>query len=400
MLPRFIEDEMTNEYLKSILKKYSVSHSGLRRNELLNLFYSLVQDEKITEDMFWDIVASVIKYGNNRIIISNLISIHPSAKYLSRTGLEECLSKVDEPTGKYNILNEIDLDSRFSKDTLVFQNILYDEYEDAVSMDRCYCRTEQVTNSTDQEGNTIISTVRLFTWLKVDFLEKKIMVHTRTPNVTNLQQSVAISKVNNKFIEILKETFNFTIQNVIHEKTTLYNIYKEMTDTAERPFREKVNSFRGEFEKFYANMNEQLDYNADSDDIKLLDRMIRLYERGLITQNEDLYSKYYDGKLGIIQRIVFCDKTGANVSAKTKELEENISNYDIYFDTRDTLDEKQTLDKLWALWYYVPEGKRKKKDYLVKFEVYNDYYITHFIGPFLTQEVADYVFSKFREFEN
>ncbi|HGP4016494.1 TPA: hypothetical protein ACLK9M_002594, partial [Enterococcus faecium] len=61
---------------------------------------------------------------------------------------------------------------------------------------------------------------------------------------------------------------------------------------------------------------------------------------------------------------------------------------------------KQTLDKLWALWYYVPEGKRKKKDYLVKFEVYNDYYITHFIGPFLTQEVADYVFSKFREFEN
>ncbi|HGP4016507.1 TPA: hypothetical protein ACLK9M_002615, partial [Enterococcus faecium] len=212
------------------------------------------------------------------------ISIHPSAKYLSRTGLEECLSKVDEPTGKYNILNEIDLDSRFSKDTLVFQNILYDEYEDAVSMDRCYCRTEQVTNSTDQEGNTIISTVRLFTWIKVDFLEKKIMVHTRTPNVTNLQQSVAISKVNNKFIEILKETFNFTIQNVIHEKTTLYNIYKEMTDTAERPFREKVNSFRGEFEKFYANMNEQLDYNADSDDIKLLDRMIRLYERGLITQ--------------------------------------------------------------------------------------------------------------------
>ncbi|NBA63080.1 hypothetical protein [Enterococcus mundtii] len=399
-MPRFIEDEMRNEYLKSILKKHDVNYSGLKRDELLNSFYSLVQNEKITSDKFWDIVANVFKYGNNRIIISNLVSIHPSAKYLSRTGLEECLSKVNEPLGRYNILNEIDLESRFIKDTLVFQNILYDENEDPVNIDRCYCRTEQVTNSTDQEGNTITSTVRVFTWLKFDFLEKKLSVHTRTPNISNLQQSVALSKVNSNFIGILKKTFNFTVQNVIHEKTTLYNIYKEMTDTAERPFREKVNSFRNEFQTFYTSMNKKLDYNADSDDIKLLDRMIRLYERGLITQNEDLYSKYYDGKLGIIQRIVFCDKTGANVSAKTKELEENISNYDIYFDTRDTLDEKQTLDKLWALWYYVPEGKRKKKDYLVKFEVYNDYYITHFIGPFLTQEVADYVFSKFREFEN
>jgi len=287
--------------------------------------------------LFWEYVATVFKYGNNRIILTSFVNINPTSDILMQESLERRLKNKSEPAGKYNKLIELTEKDRFLQDTLVYQDINVDSDQQVQSIERCYCRTDTVYR-TDDKGETTSMLLYFFTWVNLDVSNRIITIHTRNPGVSHLRESRAI--------------------------------------------------------------NSKLDYRTDIDSIKLLDRMIRLYERGLITQNEELYTQYHDGKYGIIQRIVFCDNTGANVSAKVKEIEQNISNYDIYFDTRDTLDEKKMLDKLWVVWYYTPIGKQTKRDYLVKFEIQDDFYVSHFIGPYLMEEVADYVFSKFREFEN
>lgn len=399
MLQTFIEDELRNEYLKSILKKHRVSTTNLRRAELLERFYKLKTDNTITDDLFWEYVATVFKYGNNRIILTSFVNINPTSDILMQESLERRLKNKSEPAGKYNKLIELTEKDRFLQDTLVYQDINVDSDQQVQSIERCYCRTDTAYR-TDDKGETTSMLLYFFTWVNLDVSNRIITIHTRNPGASHLHESRAINSVHEKFIQIFKDLFSLSTQNIVHQKRTLYNIYKEMTDTAEKPFREKVDTYKKDFEDFYNTMNSKLDYRTDIDSIKLLDRMIRLYERGLITQNEELYTQYHDGKYGIIQRIVFCDNTGANVSAKVKEIEQNISNYDIYFDTRDTLDEKKMLDKLWVVWYYTPIGKQTKRDYLVKFEIQDDFYVSHFIGPYLMEEVADYVFSKFREFEN
>lgn len=399
MLEKFIEDELRNEYLKSILKKHGITTSNLNRADLLERFYKLKSDNIINDNLFWKYVANVFKYGNNRIILTSFVNINPTSDILVQNSLERRLKSKNEPTDKYNLLVDLSEEDRFPQDTLVYQEINNNDDYQVQTIERCYCRTETVY-LTDEQGETTSSLLHFFTWISLNISNRIITIHTRNPGKTHLHESRAINGVYEKFICIFKELFGLSTQNIIHQKRTLYNIYKEMTDTAEKPFREKVNTYKKDFEEFYNSMNSKLNYRTDIDSIKLLDRMIRLYERGLITQNEDLYTQYYDGKYGIVQRIVFCDNTGANVSAKVKEIEQNISNYDIYFDTRDTLDEKKMLDKLWVVWYYTPIGKRTKRDYTVKFEIQDDYYVSHFIGPYLMEEVAEYVFSKFREFEN
>ncbi|MPN45690.1 hypothetical protein SDC9_193259 [bioreactor metagenome] len=112
-----------------------------------------------------------------------------------------------------------------------------------------------------------------------------------------------------------------------------------------------------------------------------------------------MYEEYFEGKLGLVRRIVFYDTTGANVSATVKEIDQNITTYEIYFDTKETLDQKKSLNKLWVNWF-IKFGDAPKFDRLVKFEVKQDFYITHFLYTHLTEEVANYVLSKFGEFEN
>ncbi|EMF0058296.1 hypothetical protein PGC22_002783, partial [Enterococcus hirae] len=142
--------------------------------------------------------------------------------------------------------------------------------------------------------------------------------------------------------------FSFNIVSAINEERTLYNIYKEMTEKAEAPFKEKIDQdVKQEIAQLFISVSRKIGYKINNDNLKIPNRIERLFERGLINQQYNIYSQFEHGKIGIIKRIVFFDKTGANVSAMVKEIDENISSYDIYFDTRDTLDEQKALNKLW-----------------------------------------------------
>lgn len=395
-LPSFITSEMTREYLKPFLKKNGVSNVTLTKDELLDKLNELLMSQKISEKQYWDFVVRTFQYGNNRIILTSLIDIPSTSPMLEIDSLHRILENSDLPSDGFNEIATLNLESRSSRPQMIYQEITTNDNK-VLKIEQCYFSTTIQTRRID--GEQVSSLVRIFNWITIDLVLKRISIHTRNNGFNPLDESRSLRGIHTSIMGQLSEVFPFSVSEAIHEKKTLYNIYKEMTDTAEKPFREDVNNQSARFKEFYDEMCSALKYDKDKDNIMLEDRIIRLFERGLIVQNFDLYADYFEGKLGIIQRIVFCDGTGANVSAKVQDNNENISNYEIYFDTRDTLDKKKSLDKLWAKWYVKLDNNSKKIDYDVKFMVYDKFYVTHFIGQFLSEEVAEFVFSKFRDFE-
>lgn len=336
-LADFVISEMTKDYIKPFLKRNGVSNVTLNKDKLLEELYGLFNDGKITEEQFLDFIARAFQYGNNRIILTSLINIPSTSPILERDSLYDILEGAQLPRGNFNIIKELDSSDRSNSPKLVYQKITIDNNQ-VKKIEQCYFNTTIQTKIID--GEQVSSLLRVFNWITIDLVLKRVYIHTKNNGFNSLDEARSLRGINNSILNQLSQIFLFSVNQAIHEKKTLYNIYKEMTDTAEEIFRKKVAKESVKVTKFYQEMSESLEYDITNDTIMLKDRIIRLFERGLIVQNFDLYSDYFEGKLGIIQRIVFCDGTGANVSAKVLDNNENISNYEIYFDTRDTLDKK------------------------------------------------------------
>ncbi|EMF0456075.1 MAG: hypothetical protein SPG88_02440 [Enterococcus hirae] len=397
-IPSYIISALTNDYIKVFLKKKGVSYSNLKKNELINKLNVMYSENKITPEERDEFLALFFKYGNNRVIVTNIVNILPTNPVLHKSKLERKLKQLKEPTGYFNDINNI-TDTDEKKDTLFYQQIYYDENNNTKLIERGFYRDEDIA-VTDQDGDSIKGTQKIFTWTVLDIENKVFRVHTRDTEPNYFGKNKTIRDINNKFLDIHKKIFSFNIVSAINEERTLYNIYKEMTEKAEAPFKEKIDQdVKQEIAQLFISVSRKIGYKINNDNLKIPNRIERLFERGLINQQYNIYSQFEHGKIGIIKRIVFFDKTGANVSAMVKEIDENISSYDIYFDTRDTLDEQKALNKLWAYWYYKSSIDNKKEKYEVKMEISEDFYITHFLRRVLIEEVAEHVFSKFREFE-
>lgn len=398
-IPDFMKTTITNDYIKSFLKSKQLPYSNTNKMELINTFEGLVSKGGLTIQEEKEFLARYFKYGVNRTIVTNIIGFNLTNAITSKESLEKKLSSLKEPTGYFNKIDEIS-ETNDSEDTLFYQSIAYRDDGSTNMIERGFYRDERVV-ATDEDGTPIYGNKKIFTWIVLDVVHKTFNVHTRDIEPNYFGQNVSFRRTNEKFLNIHKKMFGFTVSSALNEERTLYNIYKEMTEKAEAPFKEKVtDEIKEKISGLFLEVSDLIGYNKDNDGLKMPNRISRLFERGLINQNYDLYSMYEDGKVGIIKRIVFYDSTGANVSAMVKEISENISSYDIYFDTRDTLDERKSLNKLWAFWYFRSSIDSKEEKYEVKMEVENDYYITHFLRRSVLEEVAEYVFSRFREFEN
>ncbi|MCO5531599.1 hypothetical protein NG885_07945 [Enterococcus faecium] len=395
-LKSFISEEITKEYLKPFLKEKGISNVSLSKGELLGKLRDLVLDQVISEKQYWEFIVRAFQYGYNRIFLTSIIEFPSTSSMLNLKSLSKKMKELSLKEGNFNDINTIEFDSRAKEPTIKYQNI-ETKFGKISKVELCYFSTINQTKLVD--GEKVNSLLRVFDWVTIDFELKRFTIHTRNNGFNPLNESSTLRGIHNKMSNEIQKLFPFTIKESIHEKTTLYNIYKEMTDTAEKPFRDKVKHEEKLFSDFISSACEKLEYKMDQDTLDLRNRIDRLFERGLIEQNFQLYSEYFEGKLGIVQQIGFSDGTGAKVSAKVLDKKDNISNYEIYFDTRETLDKKKCLDKLKVTWYIMLEGRETKFDYDVKFVVEDNFYVTHFIGPYLTEEVFDFVFSRFREFE-
>lgn len=398
MIPQFIYEVLTNDYIKIFLKRKEIAFNESDNKEQLKIKLIDAKNSGVISEKEWNVfLAEVFKYGSNRIILCNQVEIDYTNAIKTKKTLESFLLSKGEPSGYYNIVDEIEGDESLSRDVLLYQNITYSNNSTRL-FERAYYRTEKKA-VTDENGETIILYVKIVTWVLIDIECGEIRIHTKDLLPNHFGNNYSLRNTNNKYLSKINKIFNFKVNKTTNHKRTLYNLYKEMTETAEAPFKEKINEGVQEaIDTLVENISKEIGYNIDNDNLKIASRIARLFERGLITQEYDIYSMYSEGKIGIIKRIIFDDNTGANVSAMVRELDDNISSYDIYFDTRDTLDKKQALNKLWAYWYFCGCLEKKEEKYEVKIEVMEDYYIIHFLRRSILEEVVNHVFSKLREF--
>lgn len=199
-------------------------------------------------------------------------------------------------------------------------------------------------------------------------------------------------------------------------KETFYKMYKEFITSAELPYRESVEKLDTDISEANMDILEQLGIGSDTDLFKsIILRYKRMLERMLIIEDLDTYNTYntyHDNREAVVERIALIDSSGATANVLSGD-EDGLDVATIYFDIRDTIDEIQQLNKVWVKWFieqhisqqislFPEEGIEEYVNcYSTRFECFKDYAMITFLkDQFVSKEVQDYVFSRFREFEN
>jgi len=88
-IPISIERDLTNDYIKTMLKKHNCLFSSRdKKEELKEKLIKLKQSNRISESEWDTFLAETYKYGSNRIILCNVINVRPTNPINSRRSLE------------------------------------------------------------------------------------------------------------------------------------------------------------------------------------------------------------------------------------------------------------------------------------------------------------------------
>jgi hypothetical protein len=235
-------------------------------------------------------------------------------------------------------------------------------------------------------------------WVEIIPDAKKIYIKTRQRSGNVWTNNARIKELYEEVSTIVRETFDLAPKSTEGVKNILYKMFKDLTDTAEQPFRDSVVPFHTEISTFAEEMAEKVGLRSSYDPVDLPHRLTRLLERALIQQDFHIYEGFFEGKRGIVNRIYFSDATGASVNARSSEVEEGIAVADIYFDTKESIEKLQKFDKIWITWFYKEVGKPLER-IETKFEVAKEHFTIHFLYAYTTKEMQDHVLSNFKYFE-
>jgi hypothetical protein len=247
----------------------------------------------------------------------------------------------------------------------------------------------------DEDRGIINNTLYDYDWIDIFPRENYLLIKTRPIN-NYLSDQVHSSNIFNYYQGFLKQIFGISYLSMNGNKETLYNIFKLLTDRAEASYRKKTDDLSIEIEKCVNDLSQKIGLKNFRDPVDIPNRVGKLFERALILEDIDEYMSYQDDKYGIVERIDFSDQSGAKVNALSQN--EGIEIADIYFDTRETLDEQKQLNKLWIKWFlrYVNTVDSIE----TKIEVTNERIIILFQNvQMISKEDQDYVLSLFKQFK-
>lgn len=395
-IPQIVCDNITIEYIKDYIKRNNL---GIRltqnKPELIVAINLAIANHEISSNQLKDFCMNAYKYGNSNYMVTSIFEITSQSALASELNLKQSLTSNSESIANFNDFLSLD-SANIYRDHLIYQNISFNDEKRL--FERCYVNTiTKAINNAD--GTQDINTTQEFVWIELDILNKKFNLKFSSGMIGNhLQEAHTVRRIYNRYQDKINQLFGIVTVSAINEERTLYNIFKSMTEKSEEPFRDIVSKVEEEILEFYESISTKIGYDVGREYIEVPKRISRILERGLISQDFSKYEEFFEGKLGIVKRIVFYDSTGATVSAHVKDMNQNINEYDIFFDTRETLEKQNSLKKLWVNWFY-PLSETRRKILKFKFEVYPDYYVTQYLSGYILEEEAKYVLSKFREFE-
>lgn len=205
---------------------------------------------------------------------------------------------------------------------------------------------------------TVFLPINTYIFIEIDLNRNLLAIRVRSragiksvPDANS--QNINTNTLAKKYLDRLREDFGITYLDGASEeiRNTMYNIEKSLTSFIELQFQPKVVENREYIKDFIDEIAVRLAIRNVNTPINLYDRLAGLLERALIIQNEEVIESYVEGKRGYINMFDFRDDRGGRISARSKHNSTPIQASDIFFDTRETINDVKLIDTLSVVWF-------------------------------------------------
>jgi hypothetical protein len=400
ILVRDVIEAINADRFRDLLRNTNLPVSGSKQ-EIITRIVQAVNNEietehSLTVEILDDFLASEIAHGKNRILF---ISSFPEAsinKMKDVTQVKESLMNAGFPTENFNNLKTTYSNEEMQLVLLNIQNA----NEEVHSISMCFARADVIIGLIDEEGEELPPRRETdYFWVDILPFEQKIIIKMRQKHTNEWANRSKVKEIYEEISTIIREAFSLAPRSMGNVKNLFYQIFKDLTETAEKPFRDKVAPFKEEINETANSWASKIGLHSSQEPVNLTHRLTRLLERALIQQDFDEYERYFEGKRGIVTRIYYSDATGASVNARSSEREEGIAVADIYFDTKESIEGRKVLDKLWITWFYKFDPEKPYMKIETKFEAYKEHYTIHFLYAYTTKEIQNHVLSNLKHYE-
>lgn len=397
-LPKPIEDNIFQYRFRDFLKKEGKPY-GNNKSVLERLENACITDMFFKDKLERFIVDEISNGKNKQVFLCNF-SVESLKILGSLKTVQSNLAAKNLPFNNFNKL----LDDSNVEGEMVYLNIeVNNQNDDEVQVISMSFLRETIVEYLDDNDEPKEKLINDFIWIDIfppkGYLQIKIRPHSRQ-YIPNFERS---KKVFNQYRDFLKDLFGIKFTDMSESKNTLFNIFKILTEKAEAPYIKKVESSKELIEESILKICDVLGIPNQKEPVDIPNRVMRLFERALIINDIHNYKSYDKDKLGIVDRIDFSDESGAKVN--TLSGDDGIEVADVFFDTRETLDELKHLNKLWVRWFLSnPVSDDESAEVInqveTRFEVFENRLIINFLNlQSVPKEVQEYVLSLFRKFE-
>lgn len=395
LIPDGIKENIFQYRFVELLRNNGKPFSG--RPTVWERIDQAVHGDETFREKLESFVVDEISNGKNRQIFLCNFSIESLGILSNYRSLQSNLAAKGLPHENINRLLEHDIQDG----ELVFLNVETEsDNPNKVTKISLSFYKEILVEDIDSQGNHQEKSNTNYIWIDIypgkRYLQIKVKPYSNY-YIVNMEKSL---KIFDYYYEYLKSTFEIVFEEMLETKNTLYNIFTVLTEKAEAPYRKEIDSRGKEIEEMVSNLAELVGLKNYHKPVDLTNRVSRLVERSLILNDLLNYKGYDKGKIGIVERIDFSDQSGARVNALSGD--DGIEVADIYFDTRETIEELKSLNKIWVKWFIpiASETGEEIQQYSTRIEVFNKRVILHFLtDQSVPKEVQEHVLSLFRKFE-
>lgn len=403
-IPQSIVDRITNNRWRTFAKSIEVGLGILKEDCIKNINTAITNDNN-PKNALLEFIADELSRGKNRYMQISKFSTAKKLIFQEKSYIADilknkfnCLPNENKLLETKNPLSINDTNEPilvYSKVTKKKSNTTLDLIE---KIDLCFKEYYAVGGFTYKGVKIPVTIETDFIWCEIDVNKNNVKIKTKDESTSNHKTRNATT-ICAKYQKLIFEVFNLgEMESVAEINNTLYKIFKDFTDTAEKEFIDKVAPYLKDISTFTDTLSDKLKIQSSVYPLDIPLRVQRLFERSLIQQDFEKYTSFFTGKKGVVTRLFFSDESGATVNARSgDQSKEGIAVADIYFDTRETIDELKALETIWVTWFV------QNEDTLItncktRIFVLNDSYVVHFLYGYVLEEEENYVFSNIERY--
>lgn len=376
------------ESVKSFMRENGLSPTGIK-SELIDRIELSINSRNLLVDVWENFLVDQIRHGHNRTIYRTKLNPASLNKVNNKNRLLQSLLQAGFRNEKFSVVHNRVPNSE------EHQMIHFDykcEENEVESIEMCFAY-QVLINKVVEDGQIIIIDETDYVWIHIDNTNELFTLSVR-PRSNTSESSGRTFQLYEHYSNFLTKIFSIKYLSNDDFKGVLYNIFKELTTKAETPYVTKVAPLVPEINEVCSRWAVSLGLPSSQEPVNLSFRFKRLLERALIQDDFFAFRSYSEGKQGTIDKFYYADESGARVNASASE-GDGIELSDIYFDTRETIDDQRMFNKLWVTWFLPKSQSYKESE--VRIEATSKYYLIHFF-KYLSGGEKEHVLSTIETF--